>query len=660
MKSGRGDLAIWEKSGRCLSAMLGPRAAEKTGKELPLPADSRWYQTYFSEPYWRFAELQSSAEQTAAEVAYLREVLVAQAPGRRVVELGCGVGRHAIGLAQAGFAVTGLDQSAWAFEEARRRGARAGADVRWECVDLLAPDPWPLAEVDAAICVDSFGWGRDGDQRRLLRRLRRHLAPGGLLILVFSDALAAARRGVGPLEVADGGVSYRFQDRYDPLSGRDRGELTVAAPGQPAQVLSCDLRLYSAAELLALVRSAGFGAERLDADFAVSRPPGPETHRFQIVAAPIQSPPAALAVASWGSPAGSPLDLRYAPDEAALLRPSPDAIWQDLLGGEPRQGAGAVGHYPVDDPYGGERAATVVSGYFGCAIERSQLTFGPGVTSLLHDLAGLADGGLVLGPQLVHPDLTVWAAARGNEVYLVEGPATLERLADEIRGRRPALVHLDRPNFAGELLPLEDLYALGLAAAQVGAAVLVDESPATYFGPAGSAVPLVRRLDNLVVLRGLTKAYSWGGLRVGYACASRGVSERVRELVCPLQVGELALRAALRLLAAGDIFYELRGRIHTMKPRMVSLLRSCGFEVRLGHPDLPWAALADPGGEVSRRLASLGICGLRFAPSPALRGAPPEVLVLFSPLADERMDELRRRLEGEPADVGRGLRSQVA
>ena len=97
-----------------------------------------WYRKYFTEDYWALTGLKYSSERTASELAYLQAVLEEKAPGRRVVDLGCGIGRHAIGLAQAGFEVTGLDVSECAIGEAKRHAARAGVDIRWEIVDLLA------------------------------------------------------------------------------------------------------------------------------------------------------------------------------------------------------------------------------------------------------------------------------------------------------------------------------------------------------------------------------------------------------------------------------------------------------------------------------------------------------------------------------------------
>ena len=364
-------------------------------------------------------------------------------------------------------------------------------------------------------------------------------------------------------------------------------------------------------------------------------------------AAPVAMPrpPEALAVASWRTPERVALDLRYAPDEAELLEPAPAALWREVVSSLPELGAAVVAGYPVDDPYAGERAAPVVSAHFGCGIEPEQITFGAGVTSLLHALAGLAGRGRVAAPAAVHPDLEVWAAQRGADVHLLEGSADRDRLIAFVAAVRPALLHLDRPHFSGEPIGLRDLELVASRAGRLGAVVLVDESPAPYLGPAGSAVRLTERLDNLVVVRGFTKAYSWGGLRAGFAVASAGAAGRVRELVPPMQVGELALAAALRLLEAGDVFRQLRARVRAVKPVVVQVLRSAGLEVLEGHEDIPWVIVLDPEGTTSDLLAARGIAGLRPAPATVLGSRGAGLLHLTIPLSDERLLELGRRLE---------------
>jgi histidinol-phosphate/aromatic aminotransferase/cobyric acid decarboxylase-like protein len=439
-------------------------------------------------------------------------------------------------------------------------------------------------------------------------------------------------------------------DAPDAASGRVRG--TIRPQGA-----AFDVRVYSTPELCALLRETGFRVERIDGELTPDRSVAGEEGRAELVGRALPVLPRVLAVSSWWTPASVALDLRYAPDEAELLDPQPQRIWHSLVDSLPESGAHVVGGYAVDDPYGGERGAVVVAGYFGCPLASRQVTFGAGVTSLLHALAGLADGGVVLASELVHGDLEAWVLARGAETHLVPDRLEVSELARAIEVARPALVHLDRPTFTGRVLPLAQLAAVARVASRVGAPVLVDESAAPYLGGNGSAATLVPDADNLVVLRGFTKAYSLGGLRAAFVVASDGVAGRIRELVPPLQVGELALQAALRLLAAGDVFAPLRARVEEVKPAVVDELRAAGFDVEAGTAMLPWVAVADRGGEATRSLDRYGIRALAPAPPPGAAGAGIEILRLTIPLAEHRVELLRRLLRSDPGPGGDAARA---
>lgn len=385
----------------------------------------------------------------------------------------------------------------------------------------------------------------------------------------------------------------------------------------------------AAERIAALVRRCGFAVERGEGE---------------LIAHPLPMPPQALAVASWGTPPGVRLDLRYADDEAPFLDPEPAAVWERLVDVAGQGGAEVVAGYPTDDPYGGERGARAAARFFGIPLIPDQLTFAAGVTSLLHDLAGLADGGPVAAPELVHPDLAAWAVAQGCEVCLLGGQPTYERLRDHLEAVRPALLHLDRPDFLGRFLPLPELAELAREAARRDVVFLIDESPAPYLGPAESAARLVNEAENLVVLRGFTKAYSLGGMRAAFAVASRALAPQVRELVVPMQVSELSLLAAMALLESGDLFSRLRARVRAVKPAAVRLLRAIGLEVLDNHEILPWVGLADPGGATSARLAERGIRALEPSPVPVHPTPRPGVLRLTVPLSDERIALFRRLL----------------
>jgi len=128
------------------------------------------------------------------------EALLADCTGP-TVDLGCGPGRLVAALAARGVPALGIDLSAGAVALARRRGTTAL--VR----DLFAPLPGEGRWAHALLADGNIGIG--GDPRRLLARVARLLAPGGVLVAEVS-AEDVERRGLVRIAAGDGVLSAPF------------------------------------------------------------------------------------------------------------------------------------------------------------------------------------------------------------------------------------------------------------------------------------------------------------------------------------------------------------------------------------------------------------------------------------------------------------------
>ena len=125
--------------------------------------------------------------QTAREVDVLLGVL--PPPPASVLDVPCGVGRHACALAARGYRVTGVDRDPAAAAEARAGG------VEVHELDLRRLDELE-ASFDAVICMwASFGWWDDETNARAFAALARKA--GEVLVLdVYDPAFFRGRDGV--------------------------------------------------------------------------------------------------------------------------------------------------------------------------------------------------------------------------------------------------------------------------------------------------------------------------------------------------------------------------------------------------------------------------------------------------------------------------------
>ncbi len=141
---------------------------------------------------------------TAQEVAFLLALLELE-PGARVLDVGCGPGRHAIALAEAGLSVTGVDVSSAFLETARK-----AAEDRNVKVSFFQQDARTMPfedEFDAVISICQGGFGLMGeDDSLILRRMAEALKSDGLCVVTAFSALfeAATRRPEANFDVAAG------------------------------------------------------------------------------------------------------------------------------------------------------------------------------------------------------------------------------------------------------------------------------------------------------------------------------------------------------------------------------------------------------------------------------------------------------------------------
>ena len=101
----------------------------------------------------------------------------------RVLDVGCGAGRHALHLQERGHDVVGIDVSSLAAEVCRLRGVR---DVRVLPVTQVSRD---LGPIDTVIMMGN-NWGLMGGHKRarwLLRRLRNLTTGQGRIVALTTD-----------------------------------------------------------------------------------------------------------------------------------------------------------------------------------------------------------------------------------------------------------------------------------------------------------------------------------------------------------------------------------------------------------------------------------------------------------------------------------------
>ena len=211
---------------------------------------------------------------TRQEVAFLLELLDLPA-GARVLDVGCGPGRHLIPLANAGLSMTGVDVSEELLAVARDAANEAqlgGRVALFECDARAMPFD---NEFDAVISICQGGFGLMGqDDGLVLRRMMEATKPGGAVVLTAFSAYfeAAAARPEAHLDADSGIVHERARIRE---AGGDETDADLWTS------------VYTPRELRLLAVGVGLVPEQVwsvePGDFA-RRPPDLDHPEFMLVA----------------------------------------------------------------------------------------------------------------------------------------------------------------------------------------------------------------------------------------------------------------------------------------------------------------------------------------------------------------------------------------
>lgn len=185
-----------------------------------MSAPTHWFEAladHMGEAYLRY----SFTRGTAREVAHLIEVLQL-GPGHRVLDIGCGPGRHALALAEHGIEVVGVDISARFVAIGNEAAQRGGLADHCRFVQADGRSLWPMASPDPSTPIKTTADSAQGSVDQTARMHEAGLRPGSF------DAVISLCQGAFGLA---GG-----QDAIDELPRRELDEpilATMAAALRP-------------------------------------------------------------------------------------------------------------------------------------------------------------------------------------------------------------------------------------------------------------------------------------------------------------------------------------------------------------------------------------------------------------------------------------------
>ncbi len=116
------------------------------------------------------------------EDKYMKKLLI-NVKGKKILDLGCGTGRHAIFLAKKGAVVIGIDFSSEMLREAKKNAKRSRVKINFKKRDITKKLPFKNNSFDIVLC--SLVFNHIKNLAPIFKEVSRILKPSG--VFIFSD-----------------------------------------------------------------------------------------------------------------------------------------------------------------------------------------------------------------------------------------------------------------------------------------------------------------------------------------------------------------------------------------------------------------------------------------------------------------------------------------
>lgn len=193
---------------------------------------------------------------TVAEAEFITEV-ASLTPGKKVLDLMCGFGRHALELAQKGIHVTAVDNLEEYIDELRDKAKHQHLPI--QAVRSGALEVELQEEFNAAICMgNSLAFFNRSNTEQLIRKVAAHLKPGGVFIInswMIAEIAIRHFRDKEWYDVED--YKCLIDNKYCFSPSRIESEQTIIAPDGSSEVIKGVDYIYTLGELEEMFQQAG-------------------------------------------------------------------------------------------------------------------------------------------------------------------------------------------------------------------------------------------------------------------------------------------------------------------------------------------------------------------------------------------------------------------
>lgn len=219
----------------------------------------QWYETLF-ENYGKTYDNECFTQGTIGECDFLEQEFNSD-KSLKILDVGCGTGRHAIELKKRGYNVTGIDLSESQLERAREKATEAGLDIKFMKADARNLPFNDEFDVAIMLCEGGFPLMETDEMNyEILKSVSRSLNKNGKLIFTTLNGLFPLYHSVEEFTNSvkgEGNATYT-SNTFDLMTFRDHNITELVDDLGNKKTLDSNERYYVPSEITWLLKTLGF------------------------------------------------------------------------------------------------------------------------------------------------------------------------------------------------------------------------------------------------------------------------------------------------------------------------------------------------------------------------------------------------------------------
>ena len=219
----------------------------------------KWYELLF-ENYGQKYDKESFVQGTLGECDFIEQE-IGQDKSLKIIDVGCGTGRHSIELSKRGYRITGIDLSESMLAKAKEKAGKLNIKIDFQKHD--ARNLCFTGEFDVAImlCGGAFPLMETDEMNfEILKNVTKALKDNGKLIFTTLNGLFPLYHSVEKFFASaskEGNATYK-SNTFDLMTFRDHNITIVEDDMGNKKELECDERYYVPSEITWLLKILGY------------------------------------------------------------------------------------------------------------------------------------------------------------------------------------------------------------------------------------------------------------------------------------------------------------------------------------------------------------------------------------------------------------------